>query len=528
MTEGKRHDELTRRDLLRRAGAAGALTALAGPLSACGGGGGGPASTRPGGGPVRRGGQLKIGFVGNGTSETLDPVKTVAIIDVARTENLFDNLVKLNPDNSLSHQLAEVFEPNATASEWTVRLRQGVTWHDGSSLVAEDLMYTLRQFADPKNASGQSLATAFIDIPHMRKMDARTVRLPLLSANSELPQFFVTSQVIKNGETNFARPIGTGPFMFESFTPGRQSVFKRNPNYWHAGKPHVDELICISIPDQTARLNALLGGQVDAMESVSNAQAKAQGNSSQIRILRANGPNEVPIYMATTLEPFRDVRVRQAMRLIADRPALVQSAQLGFGDVANDIFGKGLQYYDTSLPQRHQDIEQAKSLLKAAGKEGLAITLHSSTVAQGMLESATIFASQAQKAGVTINISNDPASSYFGPDYLKQNFAQSLWFNESIVSHMGRSVAPKAPYNETHWSNAKWTSLWNQALRTTDTAKKTDLVYELQTILYNEGGYLEWGEFPLLDGLSTRVQGAVPNAAQPLSNYNFRDWWLSS
>jgi peptide/nickel transport system substrate-binding protein len=522
--------DLTRRDLMRRAGAAGAAIGLVSPLSGCFGGDDDDSQSAASGGtgPIQKGGRLRIGFVGNGTSESLFPITTVAIIDVARAENLFDNLVKLKPDNTLSMELAESFEPNKTAGEWTIRLRDGVTWHDGAPLTADDLIYTLQQVADPKLGSSQSLVTSFIDIPKLRKMDARTVRVPMVRPNSELPQFFVTFQVVKKGAKKGGKPVGTGPFVFESFTAGRQSVFKKNPNYWQSGKPYVDELVCVSIPDQTARLNALLGGQVDAIEGLSYAQAKAQANSQQVRVLQAKGPNDVPIYMATTLDPFRDVRVRQAMRLIADRPKLVQSAQVGFGDVANDIFGKGLPEYADDLPQREQDIDKAKSLLKAAGQEGLTVTLYSSTVAQGMLESATLFAADAKKAGVKIKVENQPAGSYFGPDYLKQNFAQSLWFSESIVSHMARSIAPGAPFNETHWDNDNWTKVWNDALRTTDDAKRHDLIHELQRIQYEEGGYIEWGTFPLLDGVSTRVRGAVPNSAQPLGNYNFRDWSLSS
>lgn len=526
MTDQVVRGNVTRRELMRQAGAAGAVLGFAVPLSGCLGDDKGGASEASG--PIRKGGRLRIGFVGNGTSESLFPITTVAIIDVARCENLFDNLVKLKPDNTLSMELAETFDPNKTADEWTIRMRDGVTWHDGSPLTADDLIYTLQQVADPKLGSSQSLVTSFIDIPRMRKLDARTVRLNMKQPNSELPQFFVTFQVVKKGAMQGDKPVGTGPFIFESFTPGRQSVFKKNPNYWQSGKPYVDELVCVSIPDQTARLNALLGGQVDAIEGLSYAQAKAQANSKQVRVMQADGPNDVPIYMATNLEPFRDVRVRQAMRLIADRPALVESAQVGFGEVANDIFGKGLPGYADDLSQREQDIDEAKSLLKAAGQEGLEVTLYSSTVAQGLLESATLFASQAKKAGVTINVENQPAASYFGPDYLKQNFAQSLWFSESIVSHMARSVAPGAPFNETHWDNDKWTSIWNEALKTTEEAKRGELVHELQRIQYEEGGYIEWGIFPLLDGVSTRVRGAVPNSAQPLGNYNFRDWSFSS
>jgi len=297
----------------------------------------------------------------------------------------------------------------------------------------------------------------------MKALDSHTVLIPLHSANADLPNFLQQIYVVKNGETKYSHPIGTGPFKFVSFTPGQRSVFVRNPHYWQTGKPYLDELKFVSIPDQTARLNALLGGQIDAMESLDYAQARQYENSSRLKLLRANGANYVPIYMATTLEPFTDVRVRQAMRLIANRPQLIQEAQLGNGQIGNDLFGQGHPGFDTSLPQREQDIGQAKSLLKAAGKSGLTVTLYSSTVAAGMLESATVFASEASKAGVTVKVQNVPASTYFGPDYLKQNFAQSLWFAyDSVLSQMARSVAPHAPFNETHWNDAAWTKLWYQ------------------------------------------------------------------
>ena len=204
----------------------------------------------------------------------------------------------------------------------------------------------------------------------------------------------------------------------------------------------------------------------------------------------------VPIYMACDLDPFRDVRVRQAMRLIADRPALVEAAQLGFGSVGNDVFGYKQPEYNTELDQRVQDIDQAKSLLKAAGKSDLRITLYSSTVSPGMLESATAFAQQAKAAGVTIDVNNGPASSYFGPKYLKQNFAQTQWPAFALYSWYQQAMAPNAPFNETHWSDPQWDKLYNQTQATLDDTKRKEMNFELQRILWERGGYLIWGFYP--------------------------------
>jgi peptide/nickel transport system substrate-binding protein len=236
----------------------------------------------------------------------------------------------------------------------------------------------------------------------------------------------------------------------------------------------------------------------------------------------------VPIYMAVTMPPFTDVRVRQAMRLIAGRPQLITVAQDGFGAVGNDLYGKGLPEYADSIPQRDQDIEQARSLLKAAGMSDLRVTLWSSTAAPGMLESATAFAQQAQAAGVTINVNNGPAGSYFGSQYLKQNFAQTQWLTAPIYNFIGQALAPTAPFNETHWHDPEWDSLLAQAEATVDEKARSDVYQSMQKILWDRGGYLVWGFYPIIDGVSRTVEGVVPNPANELGNWQFRTWWLQA
>lgn len=508
--------EFDRRRLLQGAIAAGALAAV-------------PRAARADDAAVKRGGTLRIGFVGNGTAETLDPNANVAIIDSARSTNLFDQLVKLKPDLSLSYELAESMESNDKADLWTIRLRSGVIWHDGSQFKADDVIYTIRRIADQNNALNGKETTMFIDVDNIRKVDDITLELPLAKPNSELPYFFsqIHWLIVKDGTTDFSKPIGTGPFQFISFAPGQESVFRKWDGFWQPGKPYVDELQFLTIPDQQTRLNALLGGQIDAMESMSFAQTKEQIAAGQIEVLIADGPNMVPIYMAVDLEPFTDVRVRHAMRLIAGRPQLMDVAQFGFGQPGNDLYGRGMPFYNDTLTQRVQDIERAKALLQEADKADLRITLYTSTVAPGMLESATAFAEQAKKAGVTIEVQNVPADQYFGEKYLKLNFAQSLWFSESIITHVSKSLVKGAPYNETHWENASFQALYERILSEVDTGKRRELYFDLQKMLWEEGGYLIWATYPLLDGMSKAVKGVVANPAQPLGNYAFRDWWLA-
>ncbi len=519
---------LTRQTLLRGAAAGGMAFAGSGLLAACGGSPS-PASSGAAAGTPKPGGKLRVAMVGGGATETLDPNAAVPNIDAARATNLFDRLVRVLPDQTLEMDLAESMEPNSDATQWTVKLRKGVVWHDGAPFTADDVMYTLNRMGAPKSTLFGANVSAMVDLKAMKKLDPLTLVLPLHLPSAEFPQLFQPPQmqIVKNGETDFKHPIGTGPYKYVSFTPGQSSLFTKNEHYWRDGRPYTDSLEMVSIPDAQTRINALLTGQVDAIEYVPYPQAKAQLTAGQITIVNAVGSSMVPIYMACDLDPFRDVRVRQAMRLIADRPGLVEAAQIGFGSVGNDVFGYKQPEYNTTLPQRTQDIEQAKSLLKAAGQSNLRVTLYSSTVSPGMLESATAFSQQAHAAGVTIDVNNGPASSYFGPKYLKQNFAQTQWPAFALYSWYQQAMAPNAPFNETHWRDPEWDKLFNETQATLDAGKRKEMNFELQRILWERGGYLIWGFFPLLDGVGKNVHGAVPNANNVLSTFNFQDFWLS-
>jgi peptide/nickel transport system substrate-binding protein len=511
---------LTRRQVLQRAAAAGIALGAGGLLAD-------PALATALAGP-KRGGRLRIGMVGGGQSETLDPNLAVSTIDTCRTLTLYDLLVHAKPDLSLEMRLATAFEPNATATKWTIKLRKGVVWHNGKPFGADDVMYTLRRIAASKT-NGALPAVQPFDLAHMRKINATEFELPLHYPIADLaPSFvFYPMVIVQDGWKDFRKPVGTGAFMADKFKPGQGSLFKRNPHYWMSGLPYVDEVEISSIPDSQARLNALLSGQVDAVEQLTYAQAKQHLAQKDITVLVGNGPQIVPITMSADLPPFNDVRVRQAFRLIADRPALLKGAQFGFGQIGNDLAGKGLKWYANELPQRHQDIDKAKFLLKQAGHENLAVTLYSSTAIAGMLESATIFAQQARKAGVKINVNNGPPDTYFASKYLKWAFGQTNWPAIPIPNWINESLTSKAFYNETHWKRASFDKLVLKAQGEQNEARAKELWLEVQKVLYDQGGYLIWGFTPFLDGVSKKVHGVKPSGFFALGNFDFQHFWLA-
>jgi peptide/nickel transport system substrate-binding protein len=522
---------MSRATLLR--GTAGAMLA-ASPLVAAACGGSSASSTAAsstGGGPPVRGGTLRAAFVGGGTAETLNPYIAVTPIDESRIQNLYDPLVLTNADLTNSPGLALEWNANADATEYEVKLRPGVEFHNGKTFGADDLIYSIRLMAKPANFASVPFVQG-INLNDLRKINETTVKIPLLYPDADLAANFVyyNTWIVQDGETDFTNPVGTGPFMFTSFKPGTQSIFKRNPNYWVTGKPYVDTLQITTIDDDTARLDALLSGQIDLMAQLAGAQAKAHQSAGDITVLVAKSPQPLMFYMDTTQKPFTDNNVRLAMKLIADRPALVASAISGYGIVGNDIVGKGLPFYDNSLPQRVQDIEQAKSLLKTAGQENLTVTLMTSPIISGFVEAATLLAEQAKSAGVNIQLKQVPVSAYWNPQllYLKMAFAETQWPMLSLKYWYLQTMSSKASYNETHWNDPAWNALLFKAIGELDQTKAQDYWNQVQEIEYDRGGYLSWTNADWVDGISKKVKGLQPSAAGILGNYRFLDAWLST
>jgi peptide/nickel transport system substrate-binding protein len=474
-----------------------------------------------------------MAFVGGGQSETLNPMHAFASdIDIARQFNLFDSLVTPGRNGAPQLQLAESIEHNGKATIWTIRLRQGVEWHDGKPVTADDVMYSFEYMCDPKNGAYNVFIGTFLDLKGMKKRDNLTVELPTAGSFAYLPEILMSNAVpvIQAGATDFAHPIGTGPFKFVSWTKGSSSVFARNPHYWQSGVPYVDTLEMVSIPNTTARVNALLGGNVDGAIAVPYSEAvtyQSQGSNSPIKIFLTPSPEETYITMGTATKPFDDVRVRQAMRLIADRPAIIKQAESGLGKVLNDLYGIGYPLYNDQLPQRTQDIEQAKFLLKKAGYEGLKISLSSSTWSVGQLESATVFAQQATAAGVTINVRNLPPSTYYSIGWPKYQFGQTQWEANTIPYTYSAQLLPGAANNDTQWADTTTVKLLREALADPNPTTSQDKWFELQSDLWHYGAQLHWGTSPLCDALSKKVGGAYPNPYADFSNFTFKEYWLT-
>lgn len=522
-------DGFTRRDFMKAAMAGAIVVGAGGSLSACGGGASSSATPTASVAP-KRGGVLRVGVTGGGPTDNIDAGLFFTNVDGLRLFQLYNSLYAFDKEVKPQLSLAEEATHNSDATEWTVRLRSGVTFHDGKDLTAEDVIFTFQRILDPKLAMLGANFIKSMDIANVKKLDNLTVKIPFHVPYPQFPEAMATYFyfIVPVGYTP-KHPIGTGPFKYESFTPGQESVFSRNDNYWQSGMPYVDKLIISDYSDETSQVNALSSHQLDLVNALSNSSipmVKSGGNDVLIEI----GECWTPFTMRTDMPPFTDVRVRQAFRLVIDRPQMLQLVFGGHGLIGNDLFDPYDRTYNHSIPQRTVDIEQARSLLKQAGQENLSITLISADVNAGMFKAAQIFAQQASAAGIKVNVRHIPVSQLYGPNYTKWQFAQDAWNYNPYLFTTQYATIPGGLFNECHVNYPPYTKLWKEFNVTVDPNIQSEIAHEMQLMEWNglASGFIVPYFVPQIDGMGSNVRGLTTSKiGNPFGGFDLQSIWLA-
>lgn len=449
------------------------------------------------------GGSLRVGFTGvGGPIESLDPHNWQVGVDIARNAALYENLAIVTTDG-VQPVLAESMTHNPDATVWTIRLREGVSWHDGSAFTSADVIYTfnriqtqfLRGFVEVGN----------IDLANTTAPDDLTVEVALLAPQANFDLFLTTAatMIVKDGTEEFSEPIGTGPFKFESFTPGDRSVFSRNDDYW-GQVALVDELVILSIGDPTASVNALLSGDIDIAPVPASQIGEVTGAGYEVVL--ADVGSAAVFYMRQDTPPFDNPAVRQALRLAIDRESCVAVGLGGNGEPANDIIGAIVaRGGDSPLEQRTYDPDEARRILNDAGITDLAVELVTANVGSGALECALAFEQHAAVAGIDLSVREvDPAELYnVETVYLQAPFGASQWGGVPFELQLRMGEMSTSFFNET----AEFAL--DEAIATAesivDTAERAAAYEALERQLWESGGFIVWGNEVTATGLAPEV-----------------------
>ena len=514
--------DLTRRQLFGAtavAGAAGALVSCSAQP---------PAEQIDTSGPPRKGGKLRVGLVGGSTADTVDAHTPASASDAARVINLYELLVRRGYDYELEYRLAESIESNDAATEWTVVLREGVKFSDGRPVRPQDVKATLERVADPDNPKNGAGSIAHVEAIEI--IDDRSLVIKLSQADAVFVDTLAEYQMgIVPEDYDPKNPIGAGPFKLMNFSPGRSTSLARNEHYFE-GPANLDEVHIIDFYQEDAMLNALLSSQVDGIGALNHALVRVIEADPRLNVVSSETGMWLPFTMRVDVEPFDDERVRQAMRLAADRPGMVNQVFSGEGQVGNDMFSLYDSAYPHEFPQREQNIEETKRLLAEAGyPDGIDVELNTSEIASGAIRAAQVYAEQVREAGIRVKINQVDSTTFWAEgNYLSYPFSQSFYYTRNFLEQVNRCATADAPFNETHWVDDEFTAKTIEARSVSDDRERTKLIKELQQDLYDRGGYIIWGFPNNIDAYHNYVVGARPHpSGVALSQALFYDMWIA-
>jgi peptide/nickel transport system substrate-binding protein len=516
---------LSRREFVRRGAALGMSgTVVAAALAACGGANSSPSSASSAGTP-KQGGTLKLAC--QTPSGAINPI---TIADLGGSTMLTQTGEFLTYDNGMTRRLepmlATSWSHNGDGSVWTFKLRKGVTFHNGKPMTSDDVVYTFKQQTDSKNAAVALSTFAGVLKPEgVTKVDAETVAFHLEGPNGNFPYIISSDNynlIIVPEGTDFGKWqqtfIGTGPFKLGSYTQNQGAEFVANHDYW-GGAPHLAKTSFQFYAGQPAQILALQGQQVDVISQFTAQGAEALLNNSSYRIIKVQSASHRELSMRNDMAPFTDPRVRQAIALSMNRPAMVQALLSGDGQVGNDSpFAPKFPSTDTSVPQRVQDISKAKQLLAAAGHpDGFQTTLTTGQQEE-IPQLAQVIAQDASKIGVKIDLKVETLSAYYG----KSTYGNSDWLDAtmSLVEYGDRGVpnvfleAPlqsDGPWNAARFKNKTYDGLVSQYVAAVDLQTQRSIAGRIERLLLQETPLVIPYFADILAATTSSVQGVQVN-----------------
>lgn len=474
----------------------------------------------------RRGGRIKLAMSGSGTQDTLDPARGSYSTDYVRGFMFYNGLTLLDGSLTPQLELAEAIE-TSDVTTWTIKLRSGITFHDGSPLTAADVVYTLERIKDPRTGStARALATQMAEITATGPLEVKVV---LSAPNADLPVIFGVSQflIVKDGTTDFTTANGTGAFLCKEFKPGERSIATRNPNYWKEGKPYLDEVEVMAIADESARVNALLAGDIQVAALISHRLKRRVASNRNYAVFETAGGYYDNFIMRQDVDPTRNPDFVLAVKYLQNREQMKTALD---GVVANDQpIDPTNRFYFAGLPQRPFDPDKAKFHLARSGIGNTRLPLYV-IAGTGAADKAQIFQHAAQAAGLQIDLQRMPSAGYWTNVWFKHPFTMgSINPRPSADVLFTLFFKSDSPWNESGWRNERFDQLLAAARAELDEGKRRQMYADMQTIVHEQCGI----GLPLFtgynDGHVGRLKGLRPIPTGPLMGFTFAEnVWLES
>jgi peptide/nickel transport system substrate-binding protein len=441
----------------------------------------------------KKGGTLRMGFRGGMTTDSMDPGTLNDTVDISINWSTRNGLVEVDHQGEVIPELAEMWEASPDAKNWTFKLRKGVEFHNGKTMTAKDVAYSINYHrGEDSKSAAKSVVNQIDDI---KIQDDHTITFMLSSGDADYPYKMSDYHLVifPDGTTKdeVGKCIGTGGYILENHEPGVSASLKRNPNYWKNGRAHFDALEYICINDTNARTSALQSDRVDVINGVDLKTAHLLKRNPNLNIVDAPGNRHFAFPMRCDLAPYSDNNVRLALKHAVNRQEVLDKILRGYGYLGNDLpIGKNQKYFAKDLPQRQYDPEKAKFYMKKAGMLDHTFNIHTADGAfQGAVDACVLYKEQAAKAGIKINVVKEPSDGYFSNIWMKKEWVASYWSGRATADWMlSIAYSDETSWNESFWKNKRFNSLLKEARSELNETKRAEMYFEIQKILYDDGG----------------------------------------
>ncbi len=485
-------------------------------------------------GTAKKGGRLRLGLAGGSTADSLDPAVITDAMAYTINWQVRNCLVEVDYKSNPIPELAETWEASTDATTWTFKLRKGVEFHNGKTLEAADVIFSINHH---RGKDSPSAAKGIVNSIEGIEADGKhTVIFTLKEGDADFP--FIMSDphlpIVPAGTQgpDWEKGIGTGGYILDSHEPGYRAFAKRNPNYWKEGRAHFDEVETIGIANVTERVVALQRKQVDAMNRFNLKLTHLLPRARNIQIIDVTGAKHYSIPMLTDREPFNNNDVRLAMKYAIDREHMLEQILRGYGTLGNDHpIAPTQKYYASELPQRKYDPDKARFHMKKAGMLDYTFRLHAAEAAfGGAVDTAMLYREHAAKAGIKIEVIVEPNDGYWSDVWMKKPWVMCYWSGRATADWMfSTAYAEDSNWNDTFWKHERFNKLLNAARAELDEAKRRELYLECQRIVRDEGGVIIPVFANWIEAASEKLRFENPAGNWEMDGLRASErWWFES
>lgn len=464
-----------------------ALVMVGAVLPGCGDGSkdpGGQGNNGKTGEPVK-GGEITVG-IAQDLDDSLDPHQTVAAGTREVLFNIFEGLVKPNSDGEMIPAVAEKYELSEDGTTYTFTLREGVKFHNGQTVTAEDVVYSINRCAAVPEGQEKPLVAAFSAVKSVEALDEKTVAVTIAQRDLEFISYMTAAIIPADYENQDTAPVGTGPFRFVSRTPQQDFVMERFEDYWGA-PAWLDKVTYKICENADALVMNLNGGSIDLCAHLTSAQASQLNQSFQV--LEGTMNLVQAIYLNNQAKPFDNQLVRQALCYAIDRQGIMDMVADGHGTaVGSSIYPAFTKYFLPELVDKYpHDVAKAKELLTQAGyPDGFDMTISVPNNYQPHMDTAEVVAEQLREAGIRVTIQPVEWSTWLDTIYNGRQF-QATVVGVDAANMTARAMLERftSDYgkNFINYNNPAYDALFQQAINAQDEAEQTDLYKQMETML---------------------------------------------